>query len=534
MFRSRHQNYLMILHLLVPAGIAWSGCTGKGKPPMPPADKGPVRSSTAGDLDVTVAENGWTAERITLATMQCVERLRNFDHCSCILKEARQTLSWNDFKAHPDVHIVGQTEEEVTICEETPEPPPPDTVRADRQNSPEDPGPAAPTTKSAAGWTGPQFLKKSNLFNATQPDFTGNGRGQYLAIWKWEQDQKSEIRSRYFDGDQWQDSLPVDQSGRLSEYPAVAMDDSGRACAVWQTVRDGMFIIMGNTFTPGNGWGDPVKMDHQPGVAGHPFITMDADGRGRAVWHQQITPSWSYAVVTSVCDPVSGAFSPPRVISRDTEVWNLTPRASFGRSGEGIIVWKVTGRNSSLPGHLVMASVLQEDSWSQPFEVTDAISRSSVKQVNSAPEIALHDVNVRIDTRGSAWVVFQNAQMNYRADRLYRTRIFIARVHLAENRADPAVLLSSGATNAMVPEVSSNDAGRIMVVWREKDGQRRQTISFATRDPRSEEWSSAARINPRDLSTSWYPDLSVDSNGRFIAIWTQWNGERYDIRSATW
>ena len=72
--------------------------------------------------------------------------------------------------------------------------------------------------------------------------------------------------------------------------PEVAVDADGNALVVWEEAdddADGQRInIWSSGWTPGEGWGDAERIEHEESYAASPQVTFDADGNGMTVWSQ--------------------------------------------------------------------------------------------------------------------------------------------------------------------------------------------------------------------------------------------------------
>lgn len=76
-----------------------------------------------------------------------------------------------------------------------------------------------------------------------------------------------------------------DTTGWL-QHTDVALDDSGRAYAVWQDKRSGNWDIYFATWAPGVGWSTNLQVNDDGGIASQyePSVAVDGTGTAHAVW----------------------------------------------------------------------------------------------------------------------------------------------------------------------------------------------------------------------------------------------------------
>jgi hypothetical protein len=70
--------------------------------------------------------------------------------------------------------------------------------------------------------------------------------------------------------------------------------DKGQAIAVWQQTGNNQSHVWANRYVPASGWGAAqVIQANAAGHAGGPAISMNAGGRGMAVWCEDDNTVWT-------------------------------------------------------------------------------------------------------------------------------------------------------------------------------------------------------------------------------------------------
>lgn len=120
------------------------------------------------------------------------------------------------------------------------------------------------------------------------PAIAVDSLGNAYAVWM---DYRNGNYDIYFSyrpaGGSWDTNVKVnDESGTAAQwYPAIAVDASGNAYAVWDDFRNGNFDIYFSYRSAGGSWGANVRVNDDPGTAGwFPAIAVDSSGNAYAVW----------------------------------------------------------------------------------------------------------------------------------------------------------------------------------------------------------------------------------------------------------
>ena len=234
-----------------------------------------------------------------------------------------------------------------------------------------------------------------------------------------------------------------------------------------------------------------------------PQVAANRKGNAVAVWSRsdgvntviQAAPyqdkAWGTAVTIS---PAVGIAASPRVAV----------------SGNGIAqaVWI-----RAIAGNPVVESAgcnLAGNVW------TDAVRVSDLGWDAAAPQIAMNEdgVTALVWTRynGTVWVV--------------QAKLYVNGVW------QDTVNLSTPLRDAFTPQAVVSSSGAVTVVWSRFDGAANANIIESVRYEKGR-WSDAVMVSDPVRDTR-FPQLAVDEAGNVTVVWTQANGQLFNIQSRRW
>jgi hypothetical protein len=131
---------------------------------------------------------------------------------------------------------------------------------------------------------------------------------------------------------------PRERIGSHAQPPLVAMDDRGRATAVWSAydVDDAAFRPQAATAAPGRSWRPPVTLDPGVSTSSQPVVGITPTGRTTVAWTRD-----TGQVLTAAHVP-GRPWSGPRVVAdRGAQVVGVPPflGLAVGRSGAAVLTW---------------------------------------------------------------------------------------------------------------------------------------------------------------------------------------------------
>jgi hypothetical protein len=124
--------------------------------------------------------------------------------------------------------------------------------------------------------------------------------------------------------------------GSHAQPPQVAMDERGRATAVWSAFDPvgGAFHPTAATAAPGQAWTAPATLD-PAATRSLPVVGLNRFGRSTAAWTRE------GAVLTS-SRPLDGTWSSPRTVATPGEPLGATPPGlglTVARNGASLLTW---------------------------------------------------------------------------------------------------------------------------------------------------------------------------------------------------
>lgn len=163
--------------------------------------------------------------------------------------------------------------------------------------------------------------------------------------------------------------------GEVFDTPAIAVDQTGAATAVWQQ-HDGSGWIVTSSTREGGAWSKPVALSTPAHDSWDPQVTVDLAGNATAIWSRE--DDTYTRVVEAARHQADGEWSEPVELSPRGEAWN--PQIAVDPAGNATAAW----------------SRKDGTSWIVQARGLDAAG-PVVTEINGAP--------ARISARGGAYTV---------------------------------------------------------------------------------------------------------------------------------
>jgi len=356
-------------------------------------------------------------------------------------------------------------------------------------------------------WTGEELAEFSNSGVAWSPRVAFDGAGNATSVWRQITGDTWQIwANRYVPGEGWGEPERIQSvTSDDANGPQVAVSLTGDAVAVWRQLDGGRYVVWANRYVWGRGWGtaEAIQADNS-GEAYDPQIVIDANGTAVCVWEQFDDPSYSILANRSVAGE---AWSGPTLVEDSDDLYAQNPQLAGGPAGSVIAVWE-----QSSDGELfsIWASeFVPGASWGTPelVETNDAGSAAR-------PRIALDPAGNGI----AVWRQTSGELDNMRANR-----------YTAANGWGTAQLIEQDDTgNVGNPRIALDEAGNATVVWRQYDGEL-WNIRANRYDVANSTWGAAEFIETDDSGSASRHRVAVDPAGNALAVWRQFDGERYNI-----
>lgn len=351
-------------------------------------------------------------------------------------------------------------------------------------------------------------------------------------------------------------SPPLSAGG--SGSPKVAMDTSGRALAVWLTLRAGTLIdddLMVSRYDPASGWSTPQTLEARLGDVTRFEIAMEpASGRAVVLWSQASdtsnsgawarhfdpaggwTPVQALSTTTGLVDVLSvgmdvqgnavaawsqldgsrfsvwgnrgsaaGTWGTAQLLENIDELGRVdgNPRIAVAPQGDALVVWQASG-----------GTPVNRGTWTNRYTAGGGWGTASqLVSVSggSAPDIAM-------DANGSAVMVWSQISV-VSATEMYAL-IQAKRYQAGAWGAPLQVARELGANSVLsTVHVKMNAAGAALVAWGQGDESIRATIASAGGN-----WPAPSIVKPvGSRSAATGVRAAIDGEGNAFVAWSQGN-----------
>jgi len=414
-------------------------------------------------------------------------------------------------------------------------------------------------TVREGGW-GTAQLVENNSGDAFGPQVAVDESGNAMVVWFQRNADRDDIwANRFVSCCTWGTPtlIETDDTGSL-QYPQVAVDPSGNATAVWHGAQMGSsdFLIGGNRFVPGAGWGTVGLLGEPADARGSDArVTVDRSGSATAVWSQfeginhhtranRFIPGvgWGTPVILGTdADGLAGYA--PRVVSDSagavTAVWsqNANSRSSLwfsrfvtgsGWTSASLVETAHTGE-SDTPQIAVDGAGNVTVVWFQADAVfghvwanryVPATGWETATQIDASSGSA-SSASVAVDSSGQAIAVWVQGTGGIFS--LWSARFVPGSGWGAPTRVQADEGFPSNAAVAVDP------AGNALAVW-QQSGATRENI-WVNRFVPASGWGTATLLEADDSRYAVFPQIAFDPSGNALAVWAQSDGTESSIWS---
>ena len=302
----------------------------------------------------------------------------------------------------------------------------------------------------------------------------------------------------------WHSATLIENDNTGSAFgPKIAFDVSGNALAVWQQADSTRDNIWANRYTVGTGWGVAVLIEtDDTRSALIPQIAIDDNGNAIAVWFQSdgIRDNiWANHYTADI------GWDTAEMIETDNTGSATSPQIAFDSNGNALAVW------NQYDGTKVSA-------WANRYITGTGWGNAELIETNNignviAPQIA-------VDTDGNAMAVW----MQYDST---RTNIWANRYTADTGWGTATLIETDNSGNANKPQITIDTNGNAMAVWFQSDGTRDNI--WANRYTVGTGWDTATLIETDNSGNANNPQITIDTNGNAMAVWSQSDGIRDNI-----
>ena len=291
--------------------------------------------------------------------------------------------------------------------------------------------------------------------------------------------------------------------------PATAVADSGKRYRAVASNPAGTVNSNGATLTVtalvvGKAWQSAALIETSNTSDGtRPQIAVDASGNAMAVWQQVDAAGAAMSIWANRYTPAAG-WGTPVLIETFSGSDAFAPQIAIDGSGNALAVWQ----QSDLTGRVLSI-------WANRYNAaTNSWGAASVIGAGMQPQIAA-------DSSGNALAVWN----------LYNgTGSVWANRYTAGTGWGTAARIETGNTSsAGPPQIAINASGDALAVWNRFDGGSRNNIWANRFTAATNTWGTATLIETGNAGSAESPEIAVDANGNGVAVWSYFDGTRYDI-----
>jgi hypothetical protein len=361
------------------------------------------------------------------------------------------------------------------------------------------------SSQSPKEWGVAELIETDNSGNAESPQIAMDGDGHAIAVWRQYDGSRFYIWASYFDGFGWgtAEMIEEDDTGSANS-PQIAMDGDGNAIAVWSQ-HDGLRYNIWANYFDGSDWGTAELIETKStGSAESPQIAMDDDGHAIAVWELNESTRNIWGNYFDGSD-----WGTATLIETDDTGNARSPQISMNGAGYAIVVWS---QNDGFR-YNIWANYFDGTNWSIP-EIIDSNNIGSAY----SPQIAMNHAG----DAAAVWEQYDGFRYNAWANNF---NLYEGEDEVAEWNVGTAIETSSTG-DAESPQVAVDSHGNAIAVWAQYDGFR-YNVWANYFDGTT--WGTAELIETLDDGSAYSPQIAVDGNGNFIAVWAQYDGFRYNI-----
>lgn len=269
-------------------------------------------------------------------------------------------------------------------------------------------------------------------------------------------------------------------------------------------------------------WSVPQDLSVPTSTTSNPQVSSDSDGNAVAVWLRVTVEGQT---TDELCDAPDMCVVEAKVFDPNTETWGAVTQLSpngqnaaeadvvMNGSGNAMAIWRRTSAQSTL----VEARYYNGSTWAAAEQLSDPSTGAR------GPQISVGSGGVFT----AVWYRAQNATSNF-----IESRRFVA-------NAWTAVQTLSTEENAVISRVVTDNAGRVIAVWRAQLVQAGPYVVRASRFSGGS-WDAPTTISSGSTSVE-APQVAIDGDGNAIATWHQSDGtntlvrvNRYNETSGLW
>jgi hypothetical protein len=304
-----------------------------------------------------------------------------------------------------------------------------------------------------------------------------------------------------------------DNSGRTQWNPAIAIDGSGSAYAVWRDQRDGKKTPDTNIYSAtrsGGAWGANLRVndDTRAVVQASPRIAVTGAGDAVAVWEDHRSNGWN--VYSARLAPGASAWSANLRLTDNGTSRKFVPDVTVGADGTAYAVW--------------------EDDRAGNFDVwfaklpPGASSWTANERISDDPGTAAqYEPRIEVNANGDLIVVWLD-------DRVWSTEVRMTRLAADGASWEISRVVSDAAAVPVSLALAVASEGAAFAVWQDARGSS-YDIGGAEYDAASDSWLTPTLISDDPAVTAQMRPTAARTSSQIVAAWRDDRVSGGDIRA---
>lgn len=349
------------------------------------------------------------------------------------------------------------------------------------------------------GWGIAQLVETDDAGDADNPAIAIDPSGTAIAVWRNRTGVDGLWSSHYVPGTGWDTPVRIEanSNGNSPRGQQIVVEKNGNAIAIWRLYDGTRDNIWWNRYTTGSGWGTAQLLETTDIDVYNPTIAMDANGNAMAVWVQTDTTLVS-EVWASRYTP--GGWGTAQLLGTDNANEASGPDVAFDRNGNAIAIWIYND------GSIWANRYTPAGEWDGAQRVVE-----NVVNFFDDPKIALDD-------SGNAIAVWSQSGSAGGGDNIASVRYQVG------SGWGSAVIIDTPVGGSRRPDIALDSSGNAVAVWEQSDVNGYDI--WANRYVAGAGWSEPIQIEMDDAGSAYDPQVAVDGYGNMLSVWYQFDGTR--------
>jgi hypothetical protein len=256
---------------------------------------------------------------------------------------------------------------------------------------------------------------------------------------------------------------------------------------------------------PGSGWGTPELLETEPDtIVNGPRIAINSTGNAIAVWQQyKDGAGGGYNAWANLYDPGIGWGTPVLLETETGMVW--APQTGMDAEGNAIVTWT---QSDGLFYNLLAVRYEVGTGWGLP------------ERIEANPgDVDSFGHSLAIGPTGDAISIWSQSDGS-------EQRIWANRFEPDTGWGNPSLVATSPedtGANTINTDVDFAPNGEAVAVWSQSDAF--YMSIWTSRSVIGVYWDTPKLLEENEGHAN-NPQLSIDSEGNIIAVWTQWDGDQ--------